>query len=680
MKNTETLIARERQVSSLLWGSFLFLAVTGLIGWTTSAHSSLIQWVSLVHGLAGILFALSVVVFGYLHFRRTLGFRRPVVLLIGLLAWLVFLSCAYTGLHILIEGRREAEAYLYDVHLYSGAIAAVLLLTHLISHYWLFPKKHAHRERFPTLEPRTRRRAAWTATAFTLLLGSAWGLSLSYDPAFTTESIAGSYEYSYGDHPFRPSHTETPHGGFIDNRQIANSSECVVCHADVAKEWIDSTHKKAASDPAYMRNVNLLAERKDITATRYCEGCHAPIALLTGALTPGGYHGGQIDTDANREGVNCMSCHGVYKLEHFKGVASYHFKPTTPYLFEGSEHPFLRAINRLSIKLDPSQHKRDLANDILAKPEFCASCHAQFMDKDMNGWGWVKTQDDYSAWLDSPYSGQNPRFSAQQRVICHDCHMPLVPTQDPSANAQGKTKSHRFVAANSMLALLSEDSTQYDHMVRFMQSNKITVTIEEPHRDNATQTYFHLESGIRDQINLPWYVYLNEEVNLNLTVSNVGVGHNFPGGTIDLNEAWVELVVTDAQGQEIFSSGLMNEGAEVDPNAYFYRAIPVDRSGKHVWRHDLFNMIGESFRNVIPPGGSDTLINRFRLPSWAISPLTVSAAVKYRKFNKRYSDWALEDEKIRLPVIDMARHQLNIPVKHQPEVHLSTAEPSAPAP
>jgi hypothetical protein len=56
------------------------------------------------------------------------------------------------------------------------------------------------------------------------------------------------------------------------------------------------------------------------------------------------------------------------------------------------------------------------------------------------------------------------------------------------------------------------------------------------------------------------------------------VGHNFPGGTIDINEAWIEMVVTDARGKRVFASGLLDDKDYVDANAYFYRSMPVDRS------------------------------------------------------------------------------------------------------
>jgi hypothetical protein len=101
---------------------------------------------------------------------------------------------------------------------------------------------------------------------------------------------------------------KTYNGKFIDKLQIANSLDCAQCHQDIAAQWYASIHRQAASDPTYVHNIELPSTKKEIAATRHCEGCHAPIAFLTGQLSEGGQHGGISGTEALNEGVNCMSC------------------------------------------------------------------------------------------------------------------------------------------------------------------------------------------------------------------------------------------------------------------------------------------------------------------------------------------------------------------------------------
>ena len=488
-------------------------------------------------------------------------------------------------------------------------------------------------------------------------------------PKYSEQPSVQNYQYNYGPHRFRPSQTETANNAFIDARQIANSRRCVACHREIAEQWFSSAHRQAASDAAYVTNIDLLTTKRGISAARYCEGCHAPVALLSGELSAGGKHGGIAGTSANEEGVTCMACHGIESLVHLKGVASYSWKPREEYLFGQSDNSLLLRVQELLIRLRPQQHRTELGKPLFRDPKVCAACHTQFMDKDFNNWGWVKMQDDYAGWLKSPYSKQHEASFAGPAVTrCQDCHMPLVPAADPSADADGKVRSHRFLGANTFLPILARDA---DHLARtkdFLQADKMRINIEHPTRKDVVQTRQPLHENLRNFEEAPYYYYLGETAKLRVAVSNRGVGHDFPGGTLDVNEAWVEVVALDAEGAVVYSSGRIGSDNSVDPNANFYRTLPVDRKGDLVWRHDLFNMIGESFRRMIPAGESDLVEYSFVVPAWAKSPLTVTAALKYRKLNDRYARWALKEKYIQIPAVNVAWTSLDLPLRQRQEV------------
>ncbi len=157
---------------------------------------------------------------------------------------------------------------------------------------------------------------------------------------------------------------------------------------------------------------------------------------------------------------------------------------------------------------------------------------------------------------------------------------------------------------------------------------------------------------------------------------NANVGHDFPGGSTDINEVWIHLKVVDAQNNVIYESGALTENNDVDPSAQFYLSIPIDRQGQHVWKHDLFNTVGDSYKKIIKAGDSDIVFYGFTIPSWAKGPITISSTVRYRKFNNRYARWALEDDTIKLPIVDMARDAITIPIrkKYEVETNVSTSE------
>ncbi len=60
----------------------------------------------------------------------------------------------------------------------------------------------------------------------------------------------------------------------------------------------------------------------------------------------------------------------------------------------------------------------------------------------------------------------------------------------------------------------------------------------------------------------------------------------------------------------------------------------------------------------------------FSIPSWTKSPITISSAVRYRKFNNRYARWALEDDAIELPIVDMARDAITIPIRKKRKLEI----------
>ncbi len=669
--DSKKLLHKEQFLAPVTFAILVTSAITGLVIYIADQHTIWLQWTILTHLLTGIGLSPLMLLYLKVHFQRTIGFRRTSVLLSGLLSVAILIGFSASGWDLLLHGQRQNKQWVYQLHVICSSLFVAIVIAHIILHVVSLPKKRRN-----VMQLHFSSLSKLGLTSILCILGSfpvlIIALSLVYSHSttpYSQEPAVRDYEYAYGEHRFRPSQTETSNGAFIDKRQIATSGRCLSCHEDITKQWLSSVHQQAASDPTYVTNITLLADKKGISATRYCEGCHAPVALLSGELSPGGDHGGIEGSIANIEGVSCMSCHGISSLPHLKGVASYEFTPAQDYLFANSDHPLLLRLHDLLVRVKPDQHKQDVGRPLLQDPKICAACHTQFMDKEMNGWGWIKMQDEYSAWLASPFSKQEGHnFSDSTVSRCQNCHMPLIASNDPSANDEGKVRSHHFPGANTFLLLLRGDHQQFEAVEDFLQSNKMRVSIEKPKRKDAIQTLHALDETLRDFEEAPFFYYLGEQANLNIVVSNRGVGHDFPGGTIDINEAWVDILVMDTQGDQVYRSGFINNDNHVDPNAYFYRSLPVDRSGNLVWKHDLFNMVGESFRRTIKAGASDVVDVNFTVPAWVKSPLTVTATLKYRKLNERYARWALKDQYIKIPVIDLAWDSLSIPIKHRKEV------------
>jgi len=666
---TASRLQAERAWGRALLPILVLSAASGFATYLAAGFGAWQQLTALLHIAAGLGLAVLIPVYVVVHYRRTLGKRRPLMLLSGHLLALGLFTLIASGLYVVFVGQQESQRWVYVAHTYAACASLGLVFVHVVSHMIFVSMAPTGGEpRFHTLN----RRIGAHSAAVLLVGGSIIGLAtVVHEVALSTVATPPAvepYALPYGPEPFAPSETRSANGGFVSVRAIADSDTCGTCHRRIFEEWSASLHGQAASDPTYVANVSLLAERNGIEATRYCEGCHAPVALLSGELSEGGLHGGVADTPAHHEGVGCMGCHGIDSAVHLEGVASYEYAPSGNYLFSHSRNPFATRLRNFLIRVQPQAHRQEMARPVLEQPELCATCHVQFMPEAFNRWGWVKMQDEYSAWLASPFSGQHEQeFSKVAVKRCQDCHMPKVTGADPSADEHGRIVSHRTLGSNTAIPWLNGDRMQFEAEKTFLQNGKLYLTIDAPWKQNASQSAKFVQEGIRSRSETPGYFYLEEQVRLSVNVTNAGVGHHFPGGTTDINEVWLALSVVDAEGRPIYTSGGINKDGTVDAEAHFYRSLPIDRDGHLVWQHDLFNMVGDSYRKTIPAGESDVVTYNFQVPAWAKGPLVITSTLRYRKFNKRYASWALGSEQIDLPVVDMARDSISVPVRIRPE-------------
>ena len=424
-----------------------------------------------------------------------------------------------------------------------------------------------------------------------------------------------------------------------------------------------------------------MAVEKGPESTRYCGGCHDPISLFSGSknlddktLT------NPIGLD---EGISCVTCHSITKVD-VKGNAEYQISRHQPYMFEEKKGATAKVLSDFLIRAYPKHHLESFQRTMLKTPEFCGSCHKQFIDKQVNGVGWVQLQNQYDNWRKSHWNIPHQPFKT---IECRECHMPLMATYDPGNGDSldynrtpndHKHRSHRFLGGNQIMPVLLKlpgGKEQSELVEKWLKGEIQIPEIEDK---------WHNGPAIPIQVHVPVSIQPGQTVPVDVTVTNNKAGHNFPTGPLDLIQAWIELTVKDGQGNVVYSSGVLDKKHFIPPGSFVYRAEPVDQYNSVIDKHNLWELVGVKFSRSLYPGFSDQASYKFTYDSGnpakkegivkytvGNDTLYVSAKLCYRKFNQYIVNLLFNQGKsgITAPVTVISEDQKKIIVRSATQTH-----------
>ena len=142
---------------------------------------------------------------------------------------------------------------------------------------------------------------------------------MTVPPTEYDKHIASKYNYAFGkDSPFLPSNATSYNGEFMSPKSFPTAQYCGHCHQESYHQWRQSAHSNSFRAPWYLKNVNMLIDEKGVQFSRHCEGCHNPVALLSGDLSQGMPRKRPFE----EEGVTCMTCHAITSTTTY-GTGSY---------------------------------------------------------------------------------------------------------------------------------------------------------------------------------------------------------------------------------------------------------------------------------------------------------------------------------------------------------------------
>lgn len=652
-------------------GLLLFLLVSGLVVFLAPIPSDFtasqswfwvtVQWLILLHTFLGLIAIVIYAIYQWRHYVLIRHARLNWGKLLGYLSLGVFLLSAVTGVYLTWEAwAGDRITYWVDVvHTWGSLALAPLLGVHLIQ-IWVRARRRATTENPPRLTG-PQRRLIWGSSLFAVLLlgiGGILGLAVS-GPDISAGVPPQTYSLKYGLDPFDPSNVATSTGGALNDVLMAGSEQCGTCHKDIYKEWEASAHRWSASDVFYTTVASAMEADTGIESTRYCGGCHNPITILSGNLTPvvatALKEEGKTGQEGRfyEEGISCTVCHGITQIQGVKGNANYKFTPPPRYLFElETDNGLLEQLGAFLIRAFPKTHKQTLSRGHYKLPEFCGTCHKQYIDEFVNDFGWVRLQNQYDNWKESKWNS-GPDDPAT--IVCIECHMPLVENDqevssgvsdgDPFGPHPDQHRSHRWLGANQAIPWLLEDQEQVDLTERWLKGEYEIPEIADKWEDGP---------AIATAVTAPLLLAKGQPLEYQVIITNVKAGHEFPTGPLDLIQTWIDTTVTDASGNVLLHSGFLDEKNYIDPDAHYFRTFPIDEDGNVIDRHNLWDMVGSTYVRVIFPGFSEEANYEVAVPADTEGPLTITATLRMRKFHQSIVDLATDNSGLTFPITDLS--------------------------
>ena len=197
-------------------------------------------------------------------------------------------------------------------------------------------------------------------------------------------------------------------------------------------------------DLGFQRIQEEMAKQNGPESTRYCGGCHDPISLFSG--TKNIFTKDLTGLAGYQEGVSCLACHSIRKTD-VKGNANFVVAAADALPLRAARGPGRPArLRDFLIRAYPWQHTADLSKRLFKTPEYCAACHKQFIDQEVNKVGWVQLQNQYDNWRKSRW---NHPGDAARTIECRECHMPLMASHDPAVRRLPRLQPQRRRTAST---------------------------------------------------------------------------------------------------------------------------------------------------------------------------------------------------------------------------------------
>lgn len=471
------------------------------------------------------------------------------------------------------------------------------------------------------------------------------------------------------------------------------SAHCQLCHPAEYEEWRTSMHAYAQHSPVFLSFNDFVLKSSGGSLGDFCERCHTPVGMSSGEspVEPNSKR-----SEAALDSVGCIACHSEHTNNaEASGVIHVPVNGDSEPIIYGPYYGYDEpgAPKNPAMRLIKTPHE-SRHSDYFTHARLCAACHDVFSPDGF------RIEEAYSEWKNGPY--------ARRGIQCENCHMGPIPGKpfarteftrdyivDPNLfpNAPKRYRSnHRFTGPDySLLAAFGQNALSLDSA----SFKKLEAQLE-------TQRETLLRNAATMRVKLPGGVTAGAALPITVAVTNSGAGHNLPTGFAAERQLWLEVIVTDSTGRQIFISGNTDENGDLlDPDSEEVRAgkLPIDL--------DLFNLeaqfinldfkgtdaenistvnrfldpvpfvtppqtpslingnvpAGRIFKRGIPPLETRTADYRVEVPWDAAGPLTVSVRLRYRNLPPHLlAELGIPKYRAKLRVVDLATFKKQVAI------------------
>lgn len=442
--------------------------------------------------------------------------------------------------------------------------------------------------------------------------------------------------------------------------EYSNPETCKTCHPRQFKQWSGSTMAYSAISPTF-NALEALGNAYSVSQGRpgfaagghgtalFCQSCHNPVDSALGNIPTLADSNGQpmrnFASKTGGHGISCDVCHQISGPDTSTGLGRLGDGIANTAFVLSSGATKYGPLN--NVQPNP-MHDSFPAIDIngedgyLRTSKFCGTCHDVRTPPDAALANPVDPETDepfqrlenlFTEWKNGPYGPINNQVGGV--VSCQDCHMDLGPPKAAGSYAEGETtvfprpnqveereevRTHYFTGIDiTLVDFPGQDDARRDsdgNLIGQVQRRKVL-----------------MESAGKIAVTAPSIISGGDTLPVVVHVTNSGTGHNLPSGFSQERQVWVELIVSNGNGDVIYESGTLRDTSHPETG----ELVPDG------------NLDDEDLRNLVGPDG---------FSSGVIDPVTLEANVIHGPdYNRRHEHPAVNqglanfgNEFIRIPV------------------------------